>query len=459
MTMTTTNTRAANTRAGRALALCLALALAAPLAGCDLTVSDPNATTESDAFTTRAGLLAATVGLQRQYNAVAYDNLVLTTGITSRELAADNTFDNLLQLDAGGAGLNTNNANVTGYFGEMYQTISTADAIIEGARTSGTVEPDLESGLVALAQFYKAAAIGALAIGFTDVAVETSTDLEAPAQYVPREQALEQAAALLAEAEQTLTATPPGAAFNALIPKETDGTPLFDLLNSIRAYRARFALFAGDLDQALAAANSVDPEATSAFAYSTDVPNPLFTAIDPSLGQPSFAVRDDLGLDEVEEDDGRIAYFTEPNDDTSVNGFPIETATGYIVGGRATPLPVYIPDEMALIRAEVLARRGDTDGAIDAINEVRTDDDDPFGVAADLDEYDGGEDEGSLIEEIFYNRATELYLQGLRLEDARRLGQGEPQPTDPFQRTRNFYPFPQQERLANPDTTPADPAI
>ena len=448
--MTTTTNRASACRAGWLLALAL---IAAPLSGCDLTVSDPNATTEDDAFTTRSGLLAAAVGLQRQFNAVAYDNLVLTTGITSRELAADNTFANLLDLDAGGSGLQTSNANVTGYFREMYQVISTSDAIIEGAEATDTVEGDLRSGLVALARFYKAAAIGALAIGFTDVAVVTSTDPDAPAQYVSRQQALETAASLLAQAEQTLTATPPGTAFGRIVPSG------FDLLNSVRAYRARFALFAGDLDQALAAANSVDLEATSVFVYTTDVTNPLFTAIDPSLGQPSFAVRDNLGLEDIEEGDGRIDYFTEPNDDVSVNGFPIETATGYIVGGLATPLPVYIPDEMNLIRAEVFARRGDTDDAIEAINSVRTDEEDPFGVAANLGEYDGDTDTESLLDEIYYNRATELFLQGLRLEDARRLGQGEAEPSDPFQRSRNFYPFPQQERLSNPDTTPADPPI
>jgi hypothetical protein len=439
--------------------LSLALLLAAPLAGCDLTVEDPNATTEDDAFGTRVGLLAAAVGLQRQYNGVAYDNLVLTTGITSRELAADNTFANLLDLDAGGAGLATNNANVTGYFGEMYQTISTADAIIEGAQTRATLEPELESGLVALAEFYKAASIGALAIGFTDVALETSTDPDAPVEYVDRQQALQAAADLLESAEDRLTATPPGEAFTSILPEDSDGALLFDLLNSVRAYRARFALLAGDLDEALAAARSVDPEATSRFAYSTDVANPLFTAIDTSLGQPSFAVRDNLGLADVEDDDGRIAYFSDPRDDESVNGFPIDAAAGYIVGGLATDLPVYIPDEMLLIEAEVLARQGDLDGAVDAIDAVRTDEEDPFGVAADLDAYDGPVTEEALIEEIFYNRATELYLQGLRLEDARRLNQGEPQPSDPFQRTRNFYPFPQQERLANPDTTPPDPDI
>ena len=427
------------------------LLVASSLAACDLNVPDPNATTEDDAFGTRDGLRAAAAGLQRQYNGAAYDNLVLTTGITSRELAADNTFANLLDLDAGGTGLATDNANVTGYFREMYQTISTATALIAGAQATETVEPALESGLVALGHFYKAAAIGGLAIGFTDVAIETSTD--GPAAYVSREAAFEEAASLLDDAEAVLTTTPPNAAFNAIVPEG------FDLLNSVRAYRARFELLAGNLDAALAAAGRVDPEATSVFAYDGEVNNPLFTAISPSLGQPSFAVRDNLGLETVEDGDGRIDYFTEANDDVSVNGYPIETATGYIVGGLAAPLPVYIPDEMNLIRAEVFARRGETAAAVAAIDAVRTDDDDPFGLAAGLDAYDGPTDQQSLLDEIYYNRATELYLQGLRLEDQRRLNQGGVDPASAFRRSRNFYAFPQQERLANPDTTPTDPSI
>ena len=81
--------------------LALALTLVAGAVGCDLTVDNPNATTEDDAYNTRAGLIASAVGLQRQYNTVAYDNLVLATGVTSRELAIDNTFVNLIELEQG----------------------------------------------------------------------------------------------------------------------------------------------------------------------------------------------------------------------------------------------------------------------------------------------------------------------------------------------------------------------
>ena len=333
----------------------------------------------------------------------------------------------------------------------MYQTITTSRAVIAGAASTEGLDPALVSGITATAEFYQAAAIGALATTFTEVA--TSSDDEGLAVYVSREQAFTEANALLASAEDRLGATPPSRAATSILPTG------FDLLNSIRAYRARFELFQGDLSDALAAADRVDPAATSVFVYTADVTNPIFSAISPSLGQPSFAVRDNLGLAAVASGDGRIDYFTAPNDDLSVNNYPIETATGFIAAGLATPHPVYVPDEMNLIRAEVFARQGNAAAAVQAVNLVRQDTEDPFGLAANLGPYTGPTDLQSLLNEIYYNRSTELYLQGLRLEDARRLNQGAPNTADPFQRTRNFYPFPQQERLANPVTTPADPAV
>jgi hypothetical protein len=48
-------------------------------------------------------------------------------------------------------------------------------------------------------------------------------------------------------------------------------------------------------------------------------------------------------------------------------------------------------------------------------------------------------------------------MLGLALEDSRRFGR--PGPGTPnAERSRNFYPYPQQERDGNPNT-PADPTI
>jgi len=57
-----------------------------------------------------------------------------------------------------------------------------------------------------------------------------------------------------------------------------------------------------------------------------------------------------------------------------------------------------------------------------------------------------------LLDQIYKNRAIELFMLGLRLEDQRRFGR----PIS--ERKRNFLPYPFLERDNNPNTPP-DPAF
>ena len=120
---------------------------------------------------------------------------------------------------------------------------------------------------------------------------------------------------------------------------------------------------------------------------------------------------------------------------------------------------------MRLIVAESIVRSGGAlADAVIEINAVRTQTTgDPFLVHAGLPAYSGTVDAPSLLTEIYKQRCSELFLSGLRLEDNRRFGRPDPSTTiNPIpltsERSRNFYPFPQQERQNNPNT-PADPAI
>ena len=428
------------------VALIAALAVAA--SGCDLTVDNPNASTPEDVLTSRAGLIAFANGLQRTYAVNTLDNVVLTPGVTAREVAVDRTFANLLELEAGGTALPTDNGDINGLFSALYSVVFDANQLIAGAQAVPTVEAPLRDGLVALGSFYKALAIGALAQSFPQVSLAPGA--EGGATYVDRSAALAEAVRLLADAERLGASAGANAAFRALVPAG------FDLVNSARAYRARFALFNGNFATAISAASAVDLSATSAFPYTSLSPNPLFSAF--FIGTPSYAVRDNLGLAAVQAGDQRIGFFTDPADRLSVNGLPVDVAAGFFDDGLGAVLPVYLPDEVRLTRAEALVRSGgDLGQAVQLINAVRTATTDPFGVVAGLPPYAGPVTSEALLAEIFYNRATELFLQGVRLEDARRFGRPGPS-TDPFQRTRNFYPFPDQERQGNTNT-PADPAI
>ena len=433
-------------RSLRSPAGALLLLAALSLGACDLTVEDPNATTSDDAFGTRSGLLASAVGLQQLYNVSTLDNVVITTGITSREIAVTTTLSNYTDLETGGAGLPDDNPNVGGLFSGLYRVAGFAEDLAAGAETAPDVEPALRSGLIALGQFYRAVAIGTLAQNFEQVALETGPD----AAYSARTDAFNTAADLLGEAAAGLTATPPNAAFQDVLPAG------FDLLNTVRAYRARYELFAGNYAEAIAAANAVGAGATSTFAYDALSENPLYTFF--YVGTTYGTARENLGLPSVEPGDGRVDFYTgDASELASASDLPIVDVEGFATG-QAVSIPAYLPDELALIRAEANVRLGNLAAAVADIDRVRTDTDDPFGVNAALAPYSGPVTEAALLAEIFYNRATELYLQGLRLEDARRLGQPGPTSGNAFQRTRNFYPYPQTEEQANPNT-PADPAI
>jgi hypothetical protein len=114
---------------------------------------------------------------------------------------------------------------------------------------------------------------------------------------------------------------------------------------------------------------------------------------------------------------------------------------------------------MNLIRAEAHLRLNNLTAAVEEINVIRTKRaaDDPVGLGAALPAYSGPVTAAALTTEIYRQRAAELYLQGLRWDDSRRLGRPGP-PATLDERNRNFWPYPDQERRNNPKT-PANPPI
>jgi hypothetical protein len=113
---------------------------------------------------------------------------------------------------------------------------------------------------------------------------------------------------------------------------------------------------------------------------------------------------------------------------------------------------------MLLIQAEAYARKNDLVNAQLYLDSVLTKRTDVFRVGADLPPYSGPSTQADLLLEIYRNRCIELYMSGMKLEDSRRFGRPGPTNTTGAERTRNFYPYPQQERDGN-QQTPEDPAI
>lgn len=434
--------------------ICVSLTLG--LFSCETNFENPNAATEDQVFSSREGIFAAAVGLQQLYSTTGIRWIVETPAITTREGGITTTFQNMIELEDGGTALPNFNSNVQGLWSTMLRVIKIAEDIEANAENID-LDPGTQSGLIAHAKLFKALAIGSLAQNYEQVIVETSNNNDAV--FVTRIQGFETAITLLSEAASQISSSAPSSEF-------INGVTLgnIDLSNTIAAYTARYNLFAGNYDAAIATANTVDLTSTSIFAYDTQNQNPIWARIIQN-DAPNFKPRDNFGLPAefvFDPADGRLAFYLIPLDETNQNGLPIEDVAGFF-NEITEPIPVYLPDEMNLIIAEANLRTGSPNlaAATAALNEVLTDTDDPFDVNANVAAYAGDNTVDALLNEIYRNRRAELLFTGMSLEDSRRFGR--PQPSGASmnfaeERNRNFYPYPDLERNSN-DNTPADPSI
>jgi starch-binding outer membrane protein, SusD/RagB family len=286
--------------------------------------------------------------------------------------------------------------------------------------------------------FYRAMALGTMAMYWEKVPINAGVN----AAFSNRTDALNAAVQLLNDASTLLAATTVPATFNTAV-----GTEI-DIRNVLLALSARYNMMLGNNAQALAKAQAVDLTKRSVFFYNNINPNPVFRS---SLtNNNTYGIRTNFGLSGVllpDVADKRIAFHLVKN---AANG------SGFFQGD-ATAIPIYQPGEMLLIQAEAYARIPNLANAKLLLDQVLTKNavNDAFGVGADLPAYSGVVDQANLLEQIYKNRCIEMYMSGMKLEDSRRFVRPGPGSATP-ERTRNYYPYPQQERDGNPNT-PADP--
>ncbi|CAN5226132.1 hypothetical protein BH23BAC2_BH23BAC2_09690 [soil metagenome] len=425
-------------------------------ASCETDFDNPNQATDEQTYSSREGILAAAVGMQQLYSTTGLRWIIETPAITTREGGITTTFQNMIELEVGGAALPNFNSNVEGMWGTNYRILKVAEDI-EASVPGLNLAPGTQSGLLAFAKLFKALTIGSLSQNFQQVIIQTNQANDG--QFVSRQQGLEFAIQQLTEAAALISGAPVSSEFTANV---TDGK--IDLENTIQAMLARYNLFAGNYQAAITAANNVDQNSVSVFEYDLLNLNPIWARVYQN-NAPNFKPRDRFGLPlefDLNPADGRIAFYLIPLDVTNQNGLPIEDLAGFF-DENTEAIPVYLPDEMNLILAEAHLRKStpDIQAALTALNKVRTDNNDPFGVNANLGPYSGEMTVNAILKEIYKNRRIELFLQGLSLEDSRRFER--PQPSMEAgrfneERNRNFYPYPERERNSNPNT-PADPAI
>ncbi|WP_345250200.1 RagB/SusD family nutrient uptake outer membrane protein [Nibrella saemangeumensis] len=408
---------------------------------------NPSAASEQQVVNSPSGLITLANGMQFRYTIGregALYNAVAASGLTTRELRvlnAGNT-DELL-LEQGYNSVQGNNAVIRNLWTSSQLTRNTADIILQNVDRV-VQDPGTRSGLIAYASIFKALSLGTLAQFFQQAPIVSGTN----AQFVTREQLLREAIRQLEAAATLVAATPVAASFTSQI------VPGIDIPNTLQALIARYSLFVGDYDKAIAAAGRVNLTTRSFFSFDENSRNPVFEVAfsNRNVFEPTNATFGLAGALAPDAADRRPDFYTQ-SASTARN-----LGTGFYTANNA-PVPVYLPGEMLLIRAEAYARKGDLDNAITELNRVLTKTTDAWGIGAGLPAYSGPQTAEAVLTEIYRNRLIELAYMGFRLEDSRRFtrsGPGSAVPQTSQERNRNFLPYPQTERFNN-SSTPDDP--
>ena len=406
------------------------------LSSCTQEYLNPNTASEQQVVTSQSGLLAMVNGLQQKFStsrAGSMYSLITADGLTTGQLKvlnAGNT-DEVL-LESGGTALINSNAILNNLWNQSNLTKSNADLII--SNIDNAPDPAIKSGILSAAHIFRALSLGTLATFWESAPIEVTTN----APFVPRSQLLAEAINSLNVAISTLNTTTPSSAFYS------NFVGSINLLNTANALKARYQLMSGNNAEAIAAANLVNEAVKSGFDFNDISPNPIFfssfgnrNVTEPNLnfGLPNALTPADT--------DGRKSFYYSAGGSVNLGN------AGFFNSNSAT-IPIYLPGEIALIKAEANARLSNLDEAVNQLNIILTKNSDPWGVAAGMTTYNGPKTQEDILTEIYKQRGIELFLSGLRLEDSRRFNR----PTS--ERNRNWYPFPLSERNNNTNT-PADP--
>ena len=412
------------------------------MSSCKEELLNPNAATDGQILKSTDGLLGMVNGMKFRYSVGGASGLyagISANGLSSNELQILNAGNSeLAQLGSGGDNVSPDNGVLKNLWTSLNLLNSDAEKVLDNA-PSVIQDAGTKSGVMAYAHFFKAMALGTMAQYWEKVPLRSTDN----AVFSTREDALREAVSNLESASSVLS-TDLSASFTKAVSSD------IDIKNAVLALKARYLLMLGEYSEAKAAAMAVDLSSKSVFAFDNINSNPVFRSslttqnvydVNPSFGLPSNL--------EPDTTDGRISFHLTPNG---------ESGKGFFTSDDAS-IPVYLPGEMILIIAEAEARAtpNDMTNAVIELDKVLTKNDDIFGVNANLAAYSGAMTQEAVLTEIYKNRAIELYMSGLKLDDSRRFGRPGPMDAN-AERNRNYYPYPTVERDNNPNT-PDDPTI
>ncbi len=416
---------------------------------CNEEFIDPTRPSETNVYSNREGLIGVSNGLQAKWSLGGQSPLyalVIANGCSTNELTfsggAGNT--NELALEAGGNNVLNINTVLNNLWSQTLVVRSESQKVID--KINIITVPVEKASILAHASIFKAMSLGTLVQFFEQVPIVVQQN----APFSSR-------TAVLNEAINTLLAT---------LPTINSATGFTGLVGSIKykdtvyALLARYYNMLGDNTNALLYANLVNLNTKSTFLYDAVSENPVFRAgffqtpavgsrpRNRNFGLPTTLIPNPL--------DGRINFYFTPSASPINYGSFFDTAIKLI--------PVYLPGEMTLIKAECYARTSQLPLATAQLNVIlqKTVALDAFGIGANLPAYSGPSTQTDLLLEIYKNRCIELHMSGLKFEDAKRFSR--PAPTFPiiigtaFELNRNYYPYPLSERFNNTNT-PQDPAF
>jgi hypothetical protein len=411
--------------------------------GCKQEYQNPNAATTEETFASDRAATAVAAGLQRVYSTTAVSPLyalVNANGFVTRELILRNA-GNIpeLQLFTGGNAVDATNSVLYNVWARSTKIIYDADNVTRFA--NGLADKSYSSGLISYVSIFKALSIGNLSMLWEKIPDTTGQNVA----FISRVDGFKKAIAVLNAGIAAYNANTPNTLVRSRLPAD------IDIINTLYALKARYSLYAGDYAAALAAANLVDLTKKSFFAFDALNQNPVFESatstnnvyqpIDSTLGLPVALAPNPA--------DKRIPFYVAINPSIA----PRYRVGGFYTSGT-TQVPVYLPGEVMLIKAEANARLNLLTESMVELNKVITKKPaaDPFGVGADLAPITTAPNLAALLAEIYRQRSIELFMSGLKLEDMRRFER------PVTERKRNFFPYPFQERDNNPNTPP-DPAF
>ncbi|MBC5842592.1 RagB/SusD family nutrient uptake outer membrane protein [Flavobacterium sp. F-380] len=398
---------------------------------------DPTLPSQEAVLSTRGGLIGAANGLQQLWSTTRLSpvyTIITANGFTTNELRLINAGNaDEGELSIGGVSLTSKNALTNNLWSQCLVINSESQKIIDNVNVL-TVESE-KASIFVHASIFKAMALGTLIQFYESVPIKTMSN----SPFNSRAQVLAETIATLKATESYLSNAN---GFTGLISS-------IKYKNTVNALLARYYMMAGELDNALTHANVVDLTSKSTFTYDAVSNNPIafnsiltnnvYQPLDRTFGLPS-------SLAPVS-NDGRVNFYI-------TTGSNPATAAGFF-NSNTTAIPVYLPGEITLIKAEVYARKipnmlNDSKMELDKVL-TKTASNDAFGIGANLPAYTGTMSQASLLTEIYRNRCIELFMSGLKLEDSRRFSR----PAN--ERNRTYYPYPDSERFNNTNT-PADPA-